>query len=157
MIATVTLRRGCRQDKKEGGWVEGREEGRKRGRKRMGNRECCQPVARATCFERSVHPPHQPMPHCYATVTTVRCFKPTATRAAASVATSPERSPKQSRAHRTAKLSSRESRTHYRSPPSPCTTARASRGPAIRSQFHSWGHALSTSPFASYCYANSRL
>lgn len=37
-----------------------------------------QPVARATCFERSVRPPHQPIPHCYVAV---RCFKPVATRA----------------------------------------------------------------------------
>jgi len=53
------------------------EGGRREGRKNARNRRCCQPVARATCFERSVRPPHQPMPHCYIAV---RCFKPAATR-----------------------------------------------------------------------------
>ena len=132
-MITVIFLRGCGQDKKE----SGREGGRKKGRKRMGNRECCQPIARATCFERSVHPPHQPMPHCYATVTTVRCFKPTATRASREYHDISRTFTELVARHRTASLSSRESCTHYCSPPPPRITARASRGPAIRSQFHS--------------------
>jgi len=102
------------------------------GREKEDNRRCCQPVARATCFERSVRPPHQFMPHCYVAV---RCFKPAATRSSRDIS----RPLAEAAARETASNCHVRECTHYSSPP-PRRVA-----PATSGRFHSWGHALFTS------------
>lgn len=74
------------------------------------------------------------MPHCYVVV---RCFKPAATRAAA---TSPARSPKRSRE----RARNREARRRHvnRVPTYVGLPRGASCGLAISGQFHSWEYAL---------------
>lgn len=110
------------------------------GRKGREGREG-QPVARATCFERSVRPPHESMRHCL--LGSPRCQVFEACRALEPRYLAAARPSNRARPRQLplARLS-REPRTHYARPFPP----RATRN--LPPPIHSWGHALFTGSLA---------